>query len=256
MAYLVETVTGVHHWNDTLFSFKTTRSPSFNFKNGQFVVIGLEINGKKVVRAYSVASANHEDYLEFFSIKVPDGALTSHLQHLKVGDKVFVSDRCSGTLINSFLLSGKRLWLLSTGTGLAPFMSLIKDPDIYEQFEQVVLVHGVRHISDLAYQDYILHDLPKMPYLGEIIAQKLVYYPTVTRESYKHEGRLTELLTSGKLNDDLNLPPLNVADDRFMICGGHSMLLDTCDILQNLGFKEGTPEQAQHYVIERAFVEK
>ena len=253
--YQQETVTSVHHWNETLFSFRTTRDPGFRYKNGFFTMIGLEVEDKPLVRAYSMVSANHEDELEFFSIKVPDGALTSRLQHLQVGDSVLVGAKPTGTLVAENLLPGKHLWLLGTGTGLAPFMSIIKDPEVYEQYEKVILVHGVRYISELAYQDYITRELPEHEFLGEIIADKLLYYPTVTRDSFTHNGRITQLLPNGRLSSDLGLPFPNQDDDRFMLCGSPSMLKDTGNILNGMGFSEARNGNQGHYVIERAFVE-
>ena len=252
-----ETVLSVHHWNDTLFSFKTTRDPGLRFENGQFVMIGLEVNGKPLMRAYSIASPNYEEHLEFFSIKVPDGPLTSRLQHLKVGDPLLVSRKPTGTLVLSDLLPGKRLFFFSTGTGLAPFISLIQDPEAYEQYETIVLIHGVRTVSELAYQDFITQELPQHEYFGDEVKQKLLYYPTVTREAYHNQGRLTDLIESGKLFEDLGIPPLNPETDRGMICGSPAMLDDTSALLDKRGFvispRIGDPG---HYVIERAFVEK
>ena len=203
---MTETVTAVHHWNDTLFSFKTTRDPSFRFKNGHFVMLGLPQDGKPLMRAYSIASANYEDELEFFSIKVQDGALTSKLQHLKIGDELLVSKKPTGTLITDQMLPGKNLYLIGTGTGLAPFMSIIKDYEIYEQFDNVILTHGVRFTNELAYSDYIENELPEHEYFGEMVKDKLHYYPAVTREEFRNNGRLTDLMTSGKLFADLGLP--------------------------------------------------
>jgi ferredoxin--NADP+ reductase len=253
--YQQETVTSVHHWNDTLFSFTTTRDPGFRYKNGFFTMIGLQVEEKPLVRAYSMVSANYEDELEFFSIKVADGALTSRLQHLKVGDNVLVGAKPTGTLVAENLLPGKHLWLLGTGTGLAPFMSIIKDPEVYELYEKVILVHGVRYVSELAYQDYISRELPAHEFLGEIVADKLLYYPTVTREPYTHNGRITELLVSGRMTSDLGLPFPSQDNDRFMLCGSPSMLKDTCSILSGMGFHEARNGNQGHYVIERAFVE-
>lgn len=199
-AFNVEKITHVHHWNDTLFSFKTTRDPSLRFKNGQFVMIGLEVNGKPLMRAYSIASANYEEELEFFSIKVQDGPLTSILQKVQVGDEILVSRKPTGTLVLDDLLPGKNLWLLSSGTGLAPFLSVIRDPETYERFEKVIVVHGTRYISELAYQDLILDELPNNEFFQDLgIQDKLVYYPTVTREEFKTQGRLTALIESGKI---------------------------------------------------------
>ncbi len=203
-----ETVLSVHHWTDTLFSFKTTRNPSFRFRNGEFTMIGIPVNGKPLLRAYSVASANYEEELEFFSIKVDNGPLTSRLQHLKVGDQVMVSRKATGTLVIDNLHSGRNLFLLGTGTGLAPFLSVIKDPETYERFERVVLVHGVRQVAELAYGDMITEHLPQDELLGEILRDKLVYYPTVTREPFRNTGRITDLLASGKITDDLELDAL------------------------------------------------
>ncbi|WP_323846018.1 ferredoxin--NADP reductase [Microbulbifer magnicolonia] len=253
----IERVLEVHHWNDTLFSFKTSRDPSFRFENGHFTMIGLQQdNGRPLLRAYSIASANYEDELEFFSIKVPDGPLTSQLQKIKPGDEIYVSRKPTGTLVADHLLPGKRLWLLSTGTGLAPFMSIIKDPDVYERFDQVILTHGVRHVSELAYQDYIENELPNHEYFGEMVREQLLYYPTVTREPYRNNGRLTELMLSGKIFQDLGLPRPNVEEDRFMLCGSPAMLKDLTKILDDWGFRETRAGVPHEYVIERAFVEK
>ena len=252
-----ERVLSVHHWNDTLFSFKTTRDKSLRFHNGHFVMIGLEVNGKPLMRAYSIASPNYEEHLEFLSIKVQDGPLTSRLQHLREGDHILVSRKPVGTLVLDDLKPGKNLYLFGTGTGLAPFMSIIQDPDTYERFEKVVLMHGVRVVSEFAYSDYITQELPKNEFIGDMIREKLIYYPTATREPFKYQGRLTDLVASGKLSEDIGLPPLNPEHDRAMICGSPAMLEDTCKLLNERGFvispAQGTPGD---YVIERAFVEK
>ena len=251
-----ERVTDVHHWTDRLFSFKTTRSQGFRFKNGHFTMIGLEREGKPLLRAYSMASANHEEELEFFSIKVPDGPLTSALQHIRVGDELLVNSKATGTLVLDHLLPGRHLYLLATGTGLAPFLSIIKDPEIYEQFDRVILTHGVRYIDELAYQRQISEELPRHEYLGDLVRGKLLYYPTVTREPYRNNGRLTDLLASGKLPEDLGLPPIDPGADRFMVCGSPAMLRDVCALLDERGFNESRHGEAAHYVIERAFVER
>ena len=252
-----EKVLSVHHWNDTLFSFTTTRDPGLRFENGHFVMIGLEVDGKPLTRAYSIASPNYQETLEFLSIKVQDGPLTSRLQHLKPGDDLLVSKKPVGTLIIHDLLPAKHLFLFGSGTGLAPFMSIIQDPETYERFEKVILVHGVRLVSELAYADFITKELPQHEFLGEEISAKLLYYPTVTREPFRNQGRITDLLTSGKLCADLGLPQINPATDRGMICGSPAMLKDTSQILDDFGFKIsphiGAPGD---YVIERAFVEK
>ena len=249
-----ETVTSVHHWNETLFSFTTTRNQGLRFKNGHFTMIGLEIENKPLLRAYSIASANYEEEMEFFSIKVPDGPLTSHLQKLSVGDEILVGTKPVGTLVADNLLPGKNLYLLSTGTGLAPFLSIIKDFEIYEQFDKVVLTHGVRYVSELAYQERIQSELPNNEYFGDMVSQQLIYYPTVTREAFRNQGRLTDLITSGKLTKDIGLADLNPEHDRFMLCGSPAMLSDLTTILDDMGFKEARGGQPGHYVIERAFV--
>ncbi len=252
-----ERVLSVHHWNESLFSFRTTRDPGLRFENGHFVMIGLPVDGKPLLRAYSIASANHEEHLEFFSIKVPDGPLTSRLQHLKEGDELIVSRKPTGTLVLHDLRPGTNLYLFSTGTGLAPFMSIIQDPETYERFEKIVLVHGVRQVSELAYSRYIQEELPQHEYFGELIANQLIYYPTVTREPYRNRGRLTDLITSGKLFEDIGLPPLDPSHDRAMICGSPSMLADTRMLLDERGFEISAHIGAPgDYVIERAFVEK
>ncbi len=255
--YLTETVTSVHHWNEKLFSFRTTRDPGFRFRNGEFVMVGLDGDSRPVVRAYSIASPNYEEELEFLSIKVPDGQLTSRLQHISPGDSVLISRKPTGTLVLDDLRPGRRLFLLGTGTGLAPFMSIIKDFEVYERFEQVILFHGVRHRSELAYHDFITRELPYDEIFGEMVRDQLIYYPSVTREDFLHTGRVTELLQSGKMLADLDLPPLDPASDRIMLCGNPQMLADTRAILDEQGFsispRRGEPGD---YVIERAFVEK
>ncbi|GLK79199.1 ferredoxin--NADP reductase [Methylopila turkensis] len=254
--YLEERVTEVRHWTDTLFSFRTTRDQSFRFRNGEFTMIGIEVDGKPLVRAYSVVSANYDDELEFFSIKVPDGPLTSRLQHLKVGDPILVGRKATGTLVIDNLLPGKHLYLLGTGTGLAPFLSIIKDPEAYERFDKVVLVHGCRHVNELAYGEMITEDLPKDELIGELIREKLIYYPTVTREPFRNRGRITDLMTSGKLFEDIGLPAMSIENDRFMLCGSPDMIRDTRQLLDGLGYVEGNHGEAGHFVIEKAFAEK
>jgi ferredoxin/flavodoxin---NADP+ reductase len=252
-----ETVVSVHHWNDNLFSFRTTRDPGLRFINGQFVMIGLEVEGRPLTRAYSIASANHEEHLEFFSIKVPHGPLTSRLQHLKPGDPLIVSRKPTGTLVLRDLRPGKRLFMFATGTGLAPFMSLIHDPETYERFEKVILIHGVRWTNELAYHDYIQYELSNHEFFGDWVRDKLIYYPTVTREPFRNEGRLTDLINSGKLFADISQSPLDPATDRAMICGSPAMLADTSAMLDARGFRI-SPHIGEmgDYVIERAFVER
>ncbi|MDP3538997.1 MAG: ferredoxin--NADP reductase [Azonexus sp.] len=256
-ALSTERIISVQHWNDTLFSFRTTRDPGLRFINGQFVMIGLEVNGRPLTRAYSIASANHEEHLEFFSIKVENGPLTSRLQHLQPGDPIIVSKKPTGTLVLRDLKPGKRLFMFATGTGLAPFMSLIHDPETYDSFEKIILVHGVRWANELAYHDYIEHEFIQHEFFGDLARDKLIYYPTVTREQFRNNGRLTDLIKSGKLYADIGESPLDPATDRAMICGGPDMLADTAAMLDAHGFQV-SPHigVAGDYVIERAFVEK
>ncbi len=253
-------VLSVHHWTDKLFSFTTTRDPALRFSNGHFTMIGLKSESpevsKPLLRAYSIASANYEDNLEFLSIKVQDGPLTSRLQHIQPGDTIMVGRKPTGTLLIDYLLPGKRLYLLSTGTGLAPFMSIVRDPATYEKFERVILVHGVREVDELAYREYLTKQLPAHEFLGETVAKQLSYYPTVTREDFIHRGRVTELLDNGKLYADLNLPQLDAKDDRVMICGSPAMLRDLKGMMEARGFHEGNTSRLGDFVIERAFAEK
>ncbi len=255
-AFNEERVLSVHHWTDRLFSFTTTRDPSLRFSNGHFTMIGLRVNDKPLLRAYSIASANYEEHLEFLSIKVPDGPLTSRLQHIQVGDSIIVGKKPTGTLLIDYLLPAKRLYMLSTGTGVAPFLSIIRDPETYEKFEEVVLVHGVRQVNELAYHDYITQELPKHEFLGEMVSQQLKYYPTVTREAYKHQGRVTTVIENGQMATDLGLPALNPAEDRVMICGSPEMLRDLKQMIEVRGFKEGNTTKPGDFVIERAFADQ
>jgi len=255
-AFNEERVLSVHHWTDKLFTFTTTRDPALRFSNGHFTMIGLRVNDKPLLRAYSIVSANYEEHLEFLSIKVPDGPLTSKLQHIQVGDSIIVGKKPTGTLVIDYLLPGKRLYLLSTGTGLAPFMSIIRDPDTYERFEQVILVHGVRTKDELAYHDLLTEHLPAHEFLGDLVTSKLRYYPTVTREAYRNMGRVTELMESGKLFKDLGVPDLDPEADRVMICGSPGMLRDLKHMLEARGFKEGNTSTPGAFVIERAFAEQ
>jgi ferredoxin--NADP+ reductase len=255
-AFNEERVLSVHHWTDRLFSFTTTRDTSLRFSNGHFTMIGLRINGKPLLRAYSIVSANYEDHLEFLSIKVPEGPLTSRLQHIQVGDTIIVGRKPTGTLVIDYLLPGKRLYMLSTGTGLAPFMSIVRDPETYEKFDQVILVHGVRQVDELAYHDLLVEHLPNHEFLGDLVSSKLRYYPTVTREAYRNMGRVTNLIENGKIFDDLGVPQLDPANDRVMICGSPAMLRDLKHMLEGRGFKEGNTSTPGDFVIERAFAEQ
>ena len=256
-AFLEETVLSVHHWTDRLFSFTTTRDASLRFSNGHFTMIGLRTeSGKPLLRAYSIASANYEEHLEFLSIKVQDGPLTSRLQHIQVGDKIVVGKKPTGTLLIDYLLQGKNLYLFGTGTGVAPFLSIVRDPATYERFDKVILVHGVREVAELAYNEYLTHDLPEHEFLGDMVRAQLLYYPTVTREPYKNQGRITELLDSGKLQTDLGLPAFDPAHDRVMLCGSPGMLRDLKHMLEKRGFMEGNTTKQGDFVIERAFAEQ
>lgn len=251
-----ERVLTVHHWTESLFSFTTTRDPSFRFLNGQFTMIGIEVEGKPLMRAYSMVSANYDETLEYLSIKVPDGPLTSRLMHIQPGDHLLVNSKAVGTLILQNMLPGKNLYLLSTGTGMAPFMSVIKDPETYERFEKVILVHGVRNVAELAYQDYLQNELQKNEFFGEQVRKQFIYYPTVTREAYKNQGRITDLIAESKLEKNIGLQPMCREHDRVMICGSPEMLRDLKSMFTAKGWDEGNMSEPGHFVIERAFVEK
>jgi ferredoxin--NADP+ reductase len=251
-----EQVLAVRHWTDTLFSFTTTRNPGFRFTSGQFTMMGLEVDGRPLLRAYSMASASHEETLEFFSIKVPEGPLTSKLQKVTQGEIVLVGRKATGTLVADSLLPGKRLLLLSTGTGLAPFASVIKDPDVYGRFEKIILVHGCRQVAELAYGEELVEGLRRHEWLGEILADKLEYFPTVTREPFRNRGRITDLIASNALFASLKQPRLDIETDRVMLCGSPSMLEDLRITLRERGFTEGNHSSPGHFVIEKAFVER
>ena len=255
-AFHREKVLSVRHWTDTLFSFTATRNSGFRFQNGQFAMIGLEVDGRPLMRAYSMASANHEDELEFFSIKVADGPLTSRLQRIKQGDTILVGRKATGTLIADNLIPGRRLLLLSTGTGLAPFASLIKDPEVYERFETIVLVHGCRQVSELAYGEELVAKLRDDELFGPLLTEKLVYYPTVTREPFRNRGRITDLINSGKLFADIGLASLDPAHDHVMICGSPALVTDTRALLNGKGFVEGNHGEPAQFVVEKAFAER
>ena len=251
-----ERVLSVRHWTDNLFSITATRDPAFRFVNGQFTMLGIEVDGRPLLRAYSMASANYEETLEFFSIKIPDGPLTGRLRDIKEGDTLLVGRKPTGTLIQDNLLPGRRLLLLSTGTGIAPFLSIIKDPETYDRFETVVLAHGCRQVAELSYGEEIVKGLQQNEFLADAVRDKLLYYPTVTREPFHHRGRVTDLIESGKMFDDLGLPPLDIENDRLMMCGSPAMLADLRDALEARGFDEGSNSQPGRYVIEKAFVER
>jgi ferredoxin--NADP+ reductase len=250
-----ECVNVLRHWTDKLFSFRTTRDPGFRFQSGQFVMVGLMVEGKPLVRAYSIASPSWHDELEFYSIKAPNGPLTSRLCDIEVGQTVLIGRKPTGTLVLDGLKPGRRLYMLGTGTGLAPWLSLARDPEVYDRFETVVVTHTVREVADLNYRDLFEQELPNDEILGEIVAPKLRYYPTVTREPFPTQGRITDLIASGQMCRDLGLPDLDPAQDRLMLCGGPSVLGDLKPLLEARGFVEGSLSQPGDYVLERAFVE-
>ena len=249
-----ETVLSVTHYTDRLFRFTMTRPQGFRFRSGEFAMIGLMVDGKPVYRAYSIASPAWADELEFFSIKVPDGPLTSHLQGIKPGDQVLMRKKPTGTLVLDALTPGKRLYMFSTGTGIAPFASLIRDPETYEKFDEVILTHTCREISELKYGFDLVHEIQNDELLSEIVGSKLRHYATVTREDFAYRGRITDLISSGKLFTDLGVPPIDPAIDRGMICGSSEMLKETKQILEAAGLDEGANNKPGEFVIERAFV--
>ncbi len=254
-AFHIERATWVRHWTPQLFSFATTRDPGLRFASGQFLMLGLEVDGKPLLRAYSVASAAWQEHLEFYSIKVPDGPLTSRLQKIREGDEILIGKKPTGTLVLDGLRPGRNLYLLGTGTGLAPFLSLVRDPEVYERFDKVIVTHTVREVADLNYREFLSQHLPEDPHLGELVAPKLIYYPTVTREPFANQGRITDLISSGKLFDDIGLPALDPARDRVMLCGGPSVLADLKQLLLDRGYEEGSIAAPGDFVLERAFVE-
>ncbi len=249
------TVTDVQHYTDRLFRFRTTRPQSFRFRSGEFVMIGLPNMPKPVFRAYSIASPAWDEELEFFSIKVPDGPLTEHLQKIREGDVVLMRKKPTGTLVNDALLPGKRVYMFSTGTGIAPFASLIRDPDTYEKFEQVILTHTCREVAELAYGVELAKVAAEDPLVGEFASGGLVHYPTTTRETSKRMGRITSLIENGELFADIGAPPLDPETDRAMICGSMAFLKDVRALLEARGFVEGANNAPGTFVVERAFVD-
>ncbi|WFU40298.1 ferredoxin--NADP reductase [Bradyrhizobium sp. CB82] len=251
-----ESVLSVHHWTDNLFSFTTTRDPSFRFRSGEFTEIGLKVDEKPLLRACSLASGQYEDRLEFFAVKVPDGPLTSRLQHLKAGDEILVSCETTGTLVIDNLEHGRNLYLIGTGTGLAPFLSVIKDPETYLRFENVVLLHGCRCVAEFAYGEMITDKLPSDELLGDFVRYQLIYYPTVTRDPFHNRGRITDLIASGKLCTEIELPELDPQHDRVMICGSPALVRDARELLIAKGFVEGNDGEPAQFVVEKAFAER
>ncbi|MEI4470698.1 ferredoxin--NADP reductase [Frigidibacter sp. MR17.24] len=250
-----QTVTTVTHWTDSLFSFRVTRPQSLRFRSGEFVMIGLMgDNGKPLLRAYSIASPNWDEELEFYSIKVPDGPLTSKLQHIKPGDEIILRPKPVGTLVHDALLPGKRCWFLATGTGLAPFASLMRDPETYEKYDQVVMMHTCRTVAELEYGRKLVEDLANDELIGEMVAGKLLYYPTTTREDFARQGRITDNLSSGKVFTDLGIAPMTAEADRAMVCGSLAFNKDVMAVLESFGLREGANSEPREYVVEKAFV--
>lgn len=249
-----ETVVAVRHWTEELFSLRVTRPASFRFRSGEFVMLGLMVEGKPLLRAYSIASPSWDDGLDFFSIKVPDGPLTSRLQHIREGDRLLLGRKPTGTLVLDALTPGKRLYMLSTGTGIAPFASLIREPEAYEKFDQIILTHTCRNVADLDYGRQLVDSLERDPLVGELIGGRLTYYGSTTREDFSRQGRITDLIENGRIFADLGIAPLSPAEDRVMICGSMAMLQDTRRIVESLGFAEGSNANPGEFVVEKAFV--
>lgn len=252
-----ETVTEVTHYTDRLFAFKITRDPAFRFRSGEFVMIGLPqpAGQKPVYRAYSIASPSWDEEVEFFSIKVPDGPLTSELQKIQPGDTVLMRKKPTGTLVNDALIPGKRLYMLSTGTGIAPFVSLIRDPETYEKFEQVILTHTTRDVAELKYGFEVVEDTKSNELLGEVASEQLIHVTATTREDYETKGRITNRIEDGSLFEGLGVPPFDPEHDRVMICGSMEMLRDCKALCEKAGLVEGANNRPAQFVVERAFVD-
>ena len=249
-----ETVLSVRHWTERLFSFTLTRDPGFRFQSGQFTLLGLMIDGRPLLRPYSMASAPYDEMLEFLSVKIANGPLTSRLRRIAPGATVVIGHKPTGTLVQDSLLPGRTLYLFATGTGLAPFLSLIKNPDLYGRYDRVVLTHTSRRVSELVHVEYISQELPLHELVGDMVRERLIYYPSVTGEPFRTPGRITALIESGKMTSDLGLPPLDPATDRAMICGSTALLTDLGALLVRRGFREGSLSQPGEFVIEKAFV--
>jgi ferredoxin--NADP+ reductase len=249
-----QTVVSVKHYTDRLFSFRITRPQSLRFRSGEFVMIGLPNAEKPVFRAYSIASPSWDDELEFFSIKVPDGPLTSELQKIQAGDTVIMRQKSTGTLVIDALTPAKRLFMISTGTGIAPFASLLRDPDTYEKFGQVILTHTCRDNAELTYGQVLVAALENDPLIGELTGGRVTLYNSTTREESARMGRITALIGSGKFYADLGIDKLDPETDRIMICGSMHMLKDVKELAESLGFQEGSLHHPASFVVERAFV--
>jgi ferredoxin--NADP+ reductase len=254
-----QTVTQVRHYTDRLFSFRCTRPRSLRFRSGEFVMIGLMgDNGKPLLRAYSIASPSWDDELEFYSIKVQDGPLTSKLQHIQPGDQIILRPKPVGTLVHDALLPGRRLWFFATGTGFAPFASLLRDPETYERFDEVIVTHTCREVAELTYGRELIETIRSDELLTELIGAenlaKLRYYPTTTRDESPRMGRITDLLKDGTVFRDLGIDGIRPETDRAMVCGSLAFNIDLKEILEGYGLREGANSEPAEYVVEKAFV--
>ena len=249
-----QTVLSVKHYTDHLFAFRVTRPQSFRFRSGEFVMLGLEVDGKPLLRAYSIASPSWDEELEFFSIKVPDGPLTSRLQMIQPGDEILLATKSVGTLVLDALVPGRRLYLLSTGTGVAPFASIVRDPETYEKFETVVLTHTTREVAELEYSRELVERVHNDPLVGELAAGRLIYYPSCTREPFERQGRITRLIDDGTLFTDIGCPPFDPAEDRVMICGSMDMIASCRTRVEGAGLTEGSNARPAEFVVEKSFV--
>ncbi|MCV3273307.1 ferredoxin--NADP reductase [Roseobacter sinensis] len=251
-----QTVTAVTHWTETLFSFRVSRPRSLRFRSGEFVMIGLlKDDGKPLLRAYSIASPSWDDALEFYSIKVPDGPLTSRLQKIEPGDQIILRPKPVGTLVLDALLPGRRLWMICTGTGIAPFASLLRDPETWESYEQVIVAHTCRTQAELAYGAAIVDALPRDPLIGELVDEKLHYYPTTTREASDIEGRVSDHIRDNRIFSALGMPRWSADADRVMICGNLALNKDVMALCEEHGLEEGANSDPKHFVVEKAFID-
>ena len=251
-----QTVTTVKHWTDSLFSFRVTRPQSLRFRSGEFVMIGLlKEDGKPLLRAYSIASPSWDDELEFYSIKVQDGPLTSRLQKITAGDQIILRPKPVGTLVLDALLPGKRLWMICTGTGIAPFAALLRDPETWEAYDQVIVAHTCRTRDELQYGAEIVAALPDDPLIGELVGDKLHYYPTTTRDPSPIEGRISDHIRDGRVFDALGLPVWNADEDRVMVCGNMALNKDIMALCADHGLQEGANSDPKHFVVEKAFID-